>query len=254
MSSSLLAVRLLAVALGAAPVAPVVVIEHHGPVVLPDGVGLEARMVSTVGRKVFEPAAFVRPVGEAEFTRLPLSPMPDDRYRAALPPALAGKDCEYFLEAFDEDGNGPFRKGGPDRPIRLTKPTAQPAPHPAQPKQPTAKLEEPARKGRPLRAAGIGLVAGGAALVVAGAVCGGLALKDFETEKATTDPAVYASSKSAAKAEALAADVLLGAGAVAAIVGVILWANDPNPAPAKAVTVGATPIAGGACATLSGRF
>ncbi|HEY3449482.1 MAG TPA: hypothetical protein VGK67_24220 [Myxococcales bacterium] len=261
MPISALAVPILAVVLGSAPAAaPVVVIEHQGPVAVEDGAALEAKMVSTIGKKIFAPAAFVRPLGGAEFTRLPMTPLPDDHFRAPLPPALATKECEYFLEAFDEDGNGPFRKGGPDRPIRLTKPTASlpgvaPRPTPA-PAHPAAQVAETADRGRPLRTGGIALLAGGGALLAAGGISGALALKDYNSERAATNLAAYESARSAAKVEALAADVLLGAGAVAAIVGIILWANDPNPAPpsAKPVKFSAAPIAGGACAVLSGRF
>ncbi|MGC4115893.1 MAG: hypothetical protein QM765_15130 [Myxococcales bacterium] len=256
MPSSALAVSFLAVVLGAAPQAPVVVIDHQGPVSVPDGVALEAEMVSTTGRKIFEPAAFVRPATGGDFARLPMSPLPDNRFRVSLPPTLASKECEYFLEAFDEDGNGPFRKGSPERPIRLTRPVASSTPPPLAPAaKPVASAQQSTSQGRPLRTAGIALLAGGGALLIGGGVSGALALKDFNAEKSATDTAAYGSAKSAAKVEALAADVLLGAGAVAAIVGIILWANDPNPSPAaKPVTVSASPVAGGACAVVSGRF
>lgn len=255
MSSSLLALPLALLAVGAAPV---VAIDHHGPVLLPEGVALEARLVSTTGRKVFEPAAFVRLVGEKEYVRLPMAPLAGDLYRAPLPAALSGHECEYFLEAFDEDGNGPFRRGSPERPLRLSRPqpaAATPRPTPAV--EPAPGGVEAEALGRPLRTAGIALLAGGGALLLAGGISGALALKDYEAEKAAKDLATYDSAKSAAKAESVAADVLLGTGAAAAIVGIILWASAPNPAPpsARPVAVSAAPLpGGGACAVVSGSF
>ena len=255
MPSSLFAVPLVLLAVGAAPV---VAIDHHGPVLLPGGVALEARLVSTTGKKVFEPAAFVRQAGTAEFMRLPMTLVADDLYRAPLPPALAAHECEYFLEAFDEDGNGPFRKGSPERPLRLAKPQppATATSHQPAATEPATARVEASGPARPLRTAGIALLAGGGALLVAGGISGGLALKDYEAEKGATELSAYESAKSAAKAEAVAADVLLGTGAVAAIVGIILWANDPNPAPSatRPISVSASPIRGGVCAVLSGSF
>lgn len=251
------ALALATVALGATPAAPVVVIEHFGPVPTAEGLSLEARIVSTAGLKVFDPAAFVRVVGSGEFQRLPMVPVPGDKFRAALPPALAAADCEYFLEAFDEEGNGPFRKGSPDKPLKLSRPApARPLPDlPKAPPAPTPPAAVQGEPGRPLRTSGIALVAGGGALLVGGAISGFLALDSYNREKATSDPVEYESAKSAAKTEALVADVLFAVGGAAAVLGAILWANDPVPLPAaQGVKVSAAPVPGGACALVSGRF
>jgi len=237
-----LATLLLAGSLGAAPL---VVIEHAPPDARSGA--LEARMVSTAGRKVIEPAAFVRAAGEREYQRLPMQPSSAaDAFRAALPAALQGRECEYFLEAFDDDGNGPFRKGTPERPLRLSLSQAvERAPKPTAPPPAVAKSA-----GHPRRTAGIVLVAGGAAVIVGGAISGLMALSDFGVEKSTADLTVYDRARSAAQTESVAADALYGIGAAAAVVGAILWLTDRS-AP---VTVSAAPTRGVACAVLSGRF
>jgi hypothetical protein len=225
--------------------APVVVIEHAQP--RAHAVTLEAHMASTAGRKVIEPAAFVRLAGEKDFQRLAMQGLTGDTFSAELPASLADRDLEYFLEAFDEDGNGPFRKGSPERPLRLSPGKA--AEHV---RAPATAVEKSAPGTR--RRAGMVLVASGAVIVVAGAVSGLLALNDYGIEKSTTEVTVYQSSKSAAVTESMVADALYGVGAAAVVVGAILWITDRPAADPPRVTVGAAPTRGGACAVLSGHF
>lgn len=229
----------LALLLVVAAAAPVVAIDHQAPY-LEDALSLEARVVSSTGRKVFEPAAFVRRVQTTDYQRLPMQPLPDGRFAATLPPPLQRCEIEYFLEAFDEDGNGPFRRGSPERPLRL--PHA-PAPIPGEP-----LLVQ--TDSRPQRTAGIVLVAGGAAALVGGGVAGVLALQDFETEKKATTRGGYEQAKQDTKTKSLVADVLYGVGGVAAAVGVILLLTDRAPA----TSVSLSPVPGGAVATVTGRF
>jgi hypothetical protein len=231
---------------GSASASPMVVIEHSPPEAR--DAPLAARMTSTAGRRVIEPAAFVRAAGEKEYQRLAMEGLPDDRFSAALPASLSGHDCEYFLEAFDEDGNGPFRKGSPDKPLRLS-PSKVAERAARAPAAAVAKRSEGAQ-----RTAGIALLASGAVIVVGGAVAGLMALNDYGIEKSTADTAIYEKSKSAAQAEAMAADVLYGVGAAAVVVGAILWLTDRPRASPSAVSLSAAPARGGACAVLSGRF
>lgn len=242
-------VALSALMLAALGATPVVVIEHQPPLV--EQGALEARLASTSGRRIFEPAAFVRAVGATEFARLPLTEREAGAgvFRADLPESLKGIEIEYFLEAFDEDGNGPFRKGSPERPLRLTRPPPPPRSLPA-----AATAAEQQALSRPRRTAGITLLASGAALLVGGGICGALALKDYSTEKAATELGEYEKAKSAAKTEGLVADVLFGAGIAAATVGAVLWLTDPSTPSGPAVSLGASATRGGAVAVLSGRF
>ena len=247
MTSTAIALGALALSLGATPA---VVIEHDGPTATSDGgVALEARMVSSAKRRVFEPAAFVRAPGATDYQRLPMAALTGDHFRVTLPAALASSGCEYFLEAFDEDGNGPFREGAPEQPLRLS-----PTQPPARKQAPAAAAAQSAPPGRPRRTAGIVLVATGGALLIGGAVSGILALTDYNAEKGAATPAAWDKARSSSKAESVAADALYGAGAAVALVGAILWATDRAPPAAVNVSLAASPAPGGACAVVSGRF
>ena len=236
---------LLSVAAAESPasITPVVVIELKEPVAVPEGVALEARMISAAGLKVFEPAAFVRPVGTSEFARLPMEPLPESRFRAVVPSALAAVGCEYFVEAFDLDGNGPFRKGTPERPLHLL---VRPEPDRA---AKTDRAANPSKDSRySPRTAGVVLAASGGAALIAGGVLTGLAIRDS---------AASPSARSSARSESLTAGVLLGVGVAAAVGGLVLWISDSGSSrssPARPMSLSAAPIPGGACAALSGHF
>ena len=43
----------------------------------------------------------------------------EDGYEAVIPAEQVTKAVVYFIEAFDEQGNGPAREGTPEQPIRV---------------------------------------------------------------------------------------------------------------------------------------
>ncbi|MCK6546793.1 hypothetical protein L6R52_13160 [Myxococcota bacterium] len=68
--------------------------------------------------EIFAPSVYVRVSGVAEFENLPMKRV-DDGWEAVIAAFDAPVTLEYFLEAFDEHGNGPAREGTPESPIRL---------------------------------------------------------------------------------------------------------------------------------------
>lgn len=67
---------------------------------------------------IFAPSVYVRPVGDTEFVALEMV-AEGDGFVAKVPPERVGKNLEYFIEAFDEQGNGPAREGSPEAPFRV---------------------------------------------------------------------------------------------------------------------------------------
>lgn len=80
---------------------------------------------------VFDPAVLYRVGGQGDFLRLPMQPADDERYGAVIPGDVVSDDLEYFIEAFDQQGNGPARYADADLPVkvRILK-TAEPLPVP----------------------------------------------------------------------------------------------------------------------------
>lgn len=113
---------------------------------------------------VFDPTLLYRVGGDGEFLRLPMTKVPgqgdawdEDRFEATIPGDVVSGDLEYFIEAFDEMGNGPARYADADLPVKVrvlvgAEPLAPP---------PGAAAEQGD---------------GGAVWLVAGVVGGGLAL------------------------------------------------------------------------------
>lgn len=79
---------------------------------------IAARLVGDNG--ISAPAVLFRRVGEKEYRSLPMGDLGDGTYTATLPAAVVSSDLEYYLEAFDKEGNGPSRSGGPTAPYRVT--------------------------------------------------------------------------------------------------------------------------------------
>lgn len=80
---------------------------------------------------IFDPAVLYRVGGQGDFLRLPMQSEEDERYAAVIPGDVVSDDLEYFIEAFDEQGNGPARYADADLPVkvRILK-TAEPLPVP----------------------------------------------------------------------------------------------------------------------------
>lgn len=117
---------------------------EHTPLVEHDGAGpllVEARIVDA-GSAVFEPTLLVRLAGTETFQRVAMTPKPGqaDVFVAAVPPAILVGDIEYFVEAFDENGNGPARVGDETTPFKVSR--AVPAPLNPPPPPPPGDVEE----------------------------------------------------------------------------------------------------------------
>ena len=257
----MLATLALLATLGAAE-APTLTIEHTPPGVCSKGeaVVIGARIVSRAGRKVFEPAVFVRAIGAKDFLRYAMQPGGAvDTFVARLPGELTQRDLEYFIEAFDDDGKGPFRQGSPEAPLRLSAlPPPPPAPQPALAPQSESQLQRSWRS--PVSYAGITVLAAGVASLVGCGVVGGLALKDHNDQQAAADrgdQVAWQAARDATHSKAAVADALLGVGIAAAAVGtgLTIWGVvSRRGTGAAAVSVGASAGPGVAAAFVSGQF
>lgn len=79
---------------------------------------LTATIHSTNG--IFQPVLEFRRVGDAQWTRVPLIGSGGDLFAATVPGANLTSDIEYYLEVYDNDGNGPVRAGSPEAPFHVS--------------------------------------------------------------------------------------------------------------------------------------
>lgn len=84
--------------------------------------------------EVFAPSISVRPKGAKQFESVDMRKV-GDAYEGMIPAEQMIGDLEYFIEAFDEHGNGPAREGSPQSPIyvRAYDPSVAPPPPPPDP-------------------------------------------------------------------------------------------------------------------------
>jgi hypothetical protein len=68
---------------------------------------------------VFEPTLLVRRKGGGAFVRVPMKPSLTilHRFSAVVPRDMTSSDVEYFVEAFDNEGNGPAHVGDENAPL-----------------------------------------------------------------------------------------------------------------------------------------
>jgi hypothetical protein len=71
------------------------------------------------GNGVFQPVVNFRSEGGATWSKVPLLPSSGGAYSATLPGANLTGNIEYYVEAYDNDGNGPARAGSPETPYRV---------------------------------------------------------------------------------------------------------------------------------------
>ncbi|MHB1843603.1 MAG: hypothetical protein ACYCWW_02045 [Deltaproteobacteria bacterium] len=182
---------------------------------------------------VFEPTAIFRRVGDPAWMKQALLPEGEGRFSVTLPGASVTSDLEYYLEAYDDDGNGPARAGGPDAPFRVAVApaapgSAAPAAKPAPAAAVSAPVPPPKGDWRPVLGWSA-LAAGGAALA------GGVAFllsANGQTAAAQASPSASVATKdlaSASGASALSTTLFIG-GAVLAIGGATLLLLHPQPA------------------------
>jgi len=245
------------------------VISHDALSSCPKGelVTIKALIRSPIGKRIFSPAVFVRATGSRGLARVPMTPVAgeENSYQAQIPSGLTQSDFEYYVEAFDVEGNGPARVGGPDAPIQVKLATASPPP-PAPGLEAVAEntagssevaIREPSAPARRwMRTAGIVGVSAGAALLIGGVISGGLALgAKSDMENATTG-AQYDSAKTRGEHAALAANVLVPTGAVIAAAGTALWLIDwkQNRDAEKKTVVQVSAGPAGAMVLMTGHF
>jgi hypothetical protein len=113
-----------------------------------DPVVVEAEIVDDSG--VFDPTVYWRPAGVKEFEAAQMAGEGQVFHASFLPPPGAAR-VEYYIEAYDKEGNGPARFGAPTLPVKLDlgPPSVAAAPEPkAKPAavatKPTAKPPAPA--------------------------------------------------------------------------------------------------------------
>jgi hypothetical protein len=85
--------------------------------------------------EVFAPSIYVRPVGSEQYDTIPMKKAREG-YEGVIPAEQVTKAVEYFIEAFDEHGNGPAREGTPEKPIRILVTDGDGAPPPPPPPPP----------------------------------------------------------------------------------------------------------------------
>lgn len=67
---------------------------------------------------LFEPKVVYRISGETTWRNAPFTELSDgSAWRASIPSRELTGAVEYFIEVFDENGNGPARVGSPERPL-----------------------------------------------------------------------------------------------------------------------------------------
>jgi hypothetical protein len=94
------------------------VITHVRVTKTPRGKPLTIRARFEDANEIFAPCVYVREKGTVEFDTLPMK-RAENGYEVVLSAERMEKDVEYFIEAFDEEGNGPSREGSPDQPLTI---------------------------------------------------------------------------------------------------------------------------------------
>lgn len=94
-------------------------IEHTRLEKTPVGQAAKVRATITDESEIFAPTLYVRAVGHEDFVSIEMTKKKGGVYEAKIPAEQMSADVEYFIEAFDEHGNGPAREGSPEAPIAL---------------------------------------------------------------------------------------------------------------------------------------
>lgn len=98
-------------------VGPEILIEPILRAEVGSGVVISAEITDPQG--VFEPKLYFRAIGETKYLGVPMVPVGGDSFRGEIPSTSVVGPMEYYVEAFDRDGNGPARSAPPTRPHRL---------------------------------------------------------------------------------------------------------------------------------------
>jgi hypothetical protein len=223
----------------------------HTPVdEAPAGKALTVNAKITDESEIFEPTLYYRQAGSKKFLSASMMKGEASNFTATIPETAMATEVEYFIEAYDVNGNGPARFASDKAPHKIKLTTkAEPAkvaeptpePKPAETKPAETRPSEPAvaKPERvlppkpvvvaqaeplfgPMRIAGVAVGAVGIAGIVVGAVLGSSA--QTLRSQAVQDPnASSAVSKfNSAKSNALGANIAYVAGGVLVAAGVVL--------------------------------
>ncbi|HUB08597.1 MAG TPA: hypothetical protein VMB50_16445 [Myxococcales bacterium] len=241
------------------------VVEHNPVTRAAPGQPLTLTATIHSSNGVFQPVVDFRHVGETSWTKVPLLPSGNDVYTATLPGATISSDVEYYLEAYDNDGNGPARAGSPDNPLHVTvaaavrQVTAQAAATPSAPK-PAATAE---KSGGGISGQMIGgAVSAGVGLVGLGIGIYGWAEWNTEvTNNNKASPSARASYQSAITQFLVVGVAGTAVGVVGLGIGAWLFFTGHSSSSASTPdtskdsgTFSLAPVPGGAMAAYAGRF
>jgi hypothetical protein len=170
-------------------------------------VEFHALITSNSASAVFNPVLYFRTKGASHFSRISLEPVANTPhlFSTIVAKELVIADFDYYLEAYDEDGNGPSQVGNDKAPLHVlvtneaapvadangksvkvvfTNKADKPNLNPPDSKKSTMVLStsSAASSSSSGRGLGIGMTAGGGAAIVAGAILLGLGVKDYNTD------------------------------------------------------------------------
>ncbi len=234
----------------------------HAPVAQAQ-VGQPLTLAATIrsGNGIFQPSVYFRHAGEANWTKIPLLPSGGDVFTATLPGATLSSNIEYYIECYDNDGNGPARAGSPDAPFQVA--VALPPPpvtgRPQAAPGAATEVKKPAGNGRKI----VGGVLAGVGVIALGA---GIASWVEYSESVANQNAASPSARPQ-YANEITMETIVGAagtavGVIGLAVGAYLFFSAPSPAKPASSPLGdeppgglsVAPIPGGAVAAWSGRF
>lgn len=209
---------------------------------------LQLRATITDESGVFDAVLFWRPAGGAAFSGVSLERLPDGTFLGTLPVSVVQADAvEYFIQAYDEFGNGPANAGSAEAPIRVVlvdAPLPAQAPATTAPAAPVPVAPVPAQVEGSLPV-GPFLVAGaGAAMTIVGAVMWFVAADSMGELNARYPPGVglrpgdLAVARDARSNSRLASGLMMG-GAAATAGGLAWWLLAPDSSGQGEITVGA---------------
>ncbi len=149
----------------------------------PHGAPIAIRAKIEDASAVFAPTLMFRIRGTTEFDAIELKKKGAE-YEAAIPAEQVTADLEYFIEAFDEQGNGPARVGSPEKPnvVRVYRPGAD-TPEPELVPKPLPLVPDEGDRGGVLGAwwfwTAIGVTVGGGAVLALALTSGGVDAVDI---------------------------------------------------------------------------
>jgi hypothetical protein len=200
-------------------------------------VEVKVKIVSNSAKAIFNPTLYFRvPAVGPSFNRIDLKPIAGvaDLFSATIPGNLVSGDFDYYLEAYDEAGNGPARMGTDVAPLHVqvgraaradvkpagdVKADVKPNLNPVQDTRPAAS------SGKGL---GYGLLIGGISGVVVGGLLIGGGLYGISSSTTSSSPSAGAFFGGGL---ALFSGLLLApVGVIVTIVGVVLLAKSDSPA------------------------